>query len=214
MSQLYTKNFVDVSKFVIWGDATGDDNSKRPRMVFSFRDGNPRLTVYTGVTGPEGVIAFPSDFPTMVTIINLIKDIANGEPGQKVSVDSATNIYENNKPTNKKKVVSTLYVGKSKEGVVYLSLISENKPKLVFPFKPSAYHAFRDADKNEFPVAKISAKMATGVADVILNLISDVLIKYTEEEYQTSRKPTRVKNNDRDSSGGTEVVQSIDDLGI
>lgn len=214
MSNLYTKNFVDVSKFVIWGDSSSEDNSKRPRMVFSFRDGNPRLTVYTGVPGPEGVIAFPSDFPTMVTIINFIKEVASGEPGKKLSVDSATTVYEDDKPTDRKRVVSTLYIGKSKEGVVYLSLISENKPKLIFPFKPSAYHTFRGADKDELALADISAKMATGVADVMLNIISDILVKYTEEEYQTSRKPTRIKSNENGSSSTKEAIGSIDDLDI
>lgn len=87
MATLYNK-YYDVSKLVIWGDDTGDENNRKAKLIFSFRDGNPRITVYTGVTGKDGVISFPSDHPTMVTIMNLLKDVANGQPGTKFAIDS------------------------------------------------------------------------------------------------------------------------------
>ena len=142
------KTYYDISKLVIWGDdsSDGENGNKRPRMVFSFRDGNPRITVYTGITGQNGVISFPSDYPTMVAIVNILKDVIVSEPGNKFSISSLTNVYENNKPTKEKKIVSTLYIGKSKDGLIYFSVIAENKPKLVFTIKPSPFHVFKDVN--------------------------------------------------------------------
>lgn len=194
MSKLI-KTYYDINKLVIWGDENTDgDQQKRPKLVFSFRDGNPRITVYTGVNGQNGVISFPSDYPTMVACMNLLKDVCKSPPGTKFSVASLTTVYENDKPTKDKRLVSTLYIGKSKEGIVYISVIAESKPKLVFSIKPSPFHAFYDSDKNPIPDSVMSEKIASGIADLVLNIISGVLQAYTEEEYNTLRKPTPIKS--------------------
>ncbi|EKD89623.1 MAG: hypothetical protein ACD_33C00026G0003 [uncultured bacterium] len=187
---IFIKSFTDLSKFVLWADA---EEGKRARLVFSFRDGNPRLTVYTGIPGKEGVISFPSDIPTMVYLLTIIKDIANAEPNAKQTINSMTNVYVDNKATAEKKVLSTLYIGKSKDGIVYLSLISEDKPKIIFTIKPSIYHVIKDKDGNAVNESVISSKMAIGIADFLLNIVSNVMLEYTKEEYSTTRKPTPIK---------------------
>lgn len=212
MSFLINK-YYDVSKFILWGDDTIEGIDKKPKLVFSFRDGNPRLTVYTGVQGKEGVISFPSDYPTMVAITNIIKEVVNSEPGTKFSIDSLTNVYENDVATKEKRVVSTLYIGKSKEGLIYFSVITENKPKLIFTVKPSSYHIFRDNDKNIIPDSVISMKIANGLADFILNIISNVIINYSNDEYATVRKQISTKTNNTQSSS-TSSIQELEDLDL
>jgi len=224
MSNLYQK-YYDISKLVIWGDSDStDQSSKRPRLVFSFRDGNPRISVYTGNSGVEGIISFPSDIPTMVSAMSMLKDVANGPNGNKVAIDSLTVNYVNNKPTNEKKLVSTLYIGKSKEGLVYLSVITEGKPKLVFSIKPSQYHTFKDSEKNVISDSVISPMMAKGIADVVLNVVSNILITYTNEEYnnsgrkQSSTKPNTSNGASNDSyktdSSKSDILSSLEDLNL
>lgn len=214
------KTYADVSKLVIWGDSdAADNNSHKPRLIFSFRDGNPRFVVYTGKTGVEGIINFPSDYPTMVGIINLLKDIAKGEPGEKYAVDSSTVVYSNDKPTNEKRVVSTLYIGKSKEGLVYLSVISEGKPKLVFTVKTSPFHSFRDGNKAQVPDSVVSERITLGLCDLILDILSRIIVDYTYEEYAGGKKQTTIKGDTRSSSSTTsqvskDISSDIDDLGL
>lgn len=194
MNSLFLNKFTDIDKIVIW--AEGEENAKRPRLTFGFRDGNPRLLAHTGVVGTEGLIAFPSDAPTMTYILNTLKEIAVGAPGKKVAIESLTTLYENNQPTNGKKLVSTLYIGKTNEGLVYLSVIAEGKPKLVFTIKPSPYHTFRDGDKVDIPVSKVSEKLAIGIADICLNIISSAIMSYSGEVYtEGKRKQTTIKPN-------------------
>lgn len=214
MNQL-VKTYWDIAKLVVWGDEATEGDSKRPRLVFGFRDGNPRITVYTGVSGPGGVISFPSDYPTMVGVINILKDVIAAAPGTKFSIDSLTSVYENNKPTTEKKVVATLHIGKSKDGLVYFSVITEGKPKLVFTIKASPFHAFRDSEKNIVPDNVISCKIAAGLADLILNIISNVIVNYTTEEYTGDRKPVAIKGSQNGPAPAPLNMSSdIDDLNL
>lgn len=224
MSKLY-KKYYDVSKLVIWGEGDVDGDNKRPRLVFGFRDGNPRFIVYTGLQGREGVINFPCDYIHMTATMNFLKDIIAGPPGEKIMVDSLRAVYENDKPTKEKQVTSTLHVGKSKDGIIYFSLISEGRPKIVFPVKMSPYHSFRDTSKNAIPDAVISQKLALGLADMILNIVANSIIAYTNEEYSNGKKQGSTDTRGGEAAGQVaagnssagnrqNLVQDLDDLAL
>lgn len=195
MSQSLMKDrFYDVARLVIWGE--GEESSDRkPRLVFSWRDGNPRITVYTGVKGQEGILTFPSDLHTMTTVLESLREIAEGEPGNKLTMDSLTTKYVDNKPTAEKTLVSTLHIGKSKEGIVYLSLISPGKPNVVFALKLSQWHVARDAEKNQLPDAIISKRMALGLVNTMYGIIANTTIQYTNEEYVEKGGSYQIKGN-------------------
>ena len=204
------KNYYDISNFVIWGDAV-NENSSRSRLVLSFRDGKPRLTVYTGLKGQTGIISFPCDSIHITTIFNMLKEIAQGEPNKKVSIDSLTLKYVDNKATNELELVSTLYIGKSEEGIVYLAIISENKPKLVFSIRPSRFHVFRDSEKNIIPESQISKMMAISLADLALNLVAIGIMQYTSEDYEVNRQSSKPS---KEESSDIMKPAQFDELGI
>ena len=204
------KNYYDISNFVIWGDAV-NENSSRSRLVLSFRDGKPRLTVYTGLKGQGSVISFPCDSIHITTIFNMLKEIAQGEPSKKVSIDSLTLKYVDNKVTNELELVSTLYIGKSEEGIVYLAIISENKPKLVFSIRPSRFHVFRDSEKNVIPEAQISKMMAISLADLALNLVAIGIMQYTSEDYEVNRQSSKTS---KEENSDIMKPEQFDELGI
>lgn len=218
MSKLL-KMYYDVSKIVLWGETdSSEEGAKPPRFILSFRDGNPRFVVYTGLSGKESVITFPCDAIHMTTIMNFLQDVANGEPNDRIEVGSYGTVWENNKPTKEKVSKGVLYIGKSKEGIVYFSVIAENKPKIIFPIKCSPYHSFRDREKNLIPDSVISKKMALGLADLVLDVIKTNIVNYTNEEYENGKKQTstdpqgnfQVKN----SSADKNQVSDLDDLAL
>ncbi len=205
----YYKRYHDVSKITLWADST-DDEKKAARLLLSFRDGNPRFVAYTGVTGPSGIINFPCDYPTMAAAMSLLKEAASSSiTGVSYSIESLTASYVDNKPTKEKVLVSTLNIGRDKDGIVFLALITEGKPKIMFQIKPSNYHVFRDSTKSPMPVDKISSTLAIGIADLVLNTISDVMTSYTREEYDGSGKPpAEIKGRNQQSGGGKKQVPS------
>lgn len=201
MSKIY-QTYYDVARFVLWADNPSEEG-KRARFVLSFRDGNPRFVVYTGGLGRDAVINFPMDVVHLTTVMNKLKDIAAGEPNQKFYTESLSPIYENDKMTNQKRVLSTLVIGKSKDGIVYLSIMMEGRPNIVFPIVPSPFHIFRDNNKEIIPDASVSSTMAVGVANVILDVVARVMMDYTNEEYDNgTRKPTPIQSKAGGGAGG------------
>ena len=218
MATMYNK-FFDISKLTLWAEPVSDgEKTKSPQLVFGFRDGNPRIMVYTGAQGPGGVIAFPSDYPTMVGVLQLLKDVIKGKPGEeRYAIASLGAVYENDRPTKEKRVVATLHIGKSKEGLVYLSVLAEGKPKIVFPIKSSQYHTWHDGNKAVVPDAVISERIAMGLAELVLNLISNGLMRYSDEVYTSGgRKQAETKPHGSvtTTENKTEIMQDLDDLAL
>lgn len=194
--------FYDLEKWVMWADSPQEDG-KRARLILSFRDGNPRFMVYTGGQGKDAMINFPMDMPHLASIMIAMQEIAEGPNDTQIKIDSLTTVYENNKPTNQKKVVSVLVVGKSKDGLVYLCVIADTKPKIVFPFKPSVYHVWRNGAGEVIADSVLSVKMAKGMAKAVASVIGRIMVDYTNETYESgTRKSVPIKT----SEGGTKPV--------
>lgn len=193
-----TKTFLDIAKIVLWADSPVEDG-KQARLQISLRDGNPRFVVNTGLKGREGMINFPMNIIDTVTFMNVLKDIANGAPGEMYTARSQGKVWKDDKPTNEVKDIAKLHIGKSKEGITFLSVTMEGRPKIVFPFKLSPFMVFQD--KNQQPAPEyIATKMAIGIADMVLTICAGLVMNYTTEEY-TNGTRTVVEITGNDSSG-------------
>lgn len=198
------KTFFDAPLLVLWGDKTSDD-SKSPRLTFGFRDGRPRITVNTGVQGRDGMIIFAADVANMTAMMLYLQDVALGPADQQIINDSMAPVYVDNKPTSEKKVKGSLIVGKTKDGVVYITVIAEGFPKLVFPFKPSQWHIFRDSSRAVIPAADLSVKMAIGYSEQVRNLITTAIYNHACEEYDSgARKLGSTENGGQEGGGGSK----------
>lgn len=216
------KTFFDLPLLVLWGDKVNDDN-KRCRLTFGFRDGRPRLTVNTGVTGRDGMILFPADAPTMTAMMMYLVDIANGPNDNKMLNDSLAPVYVDNKATAEKKIRGSLIIGKTKDGIVYITVIAEGFPKIIFPFKPSDFHVFRDNNKEVIPVAQVSAKMALAYSEQVRMIIAQASFLHAQEEYDSGdrklgsterpgNKPSTGAS--QNSASNASKFQDLDDIAL
>lgn len=210
-TQRLYQRYYDVSKLVIWADNPSEEG-KRARLVLSFRDGNPRFVVYTGGTGKDAVIQFPMDIPNMTTAMLMLEDIANGANDQQLKIGSLGMVYENNKVTKEKRVVATLLMGKSKDGIVYLCVVSEGKPKIVFPIKTSIFHTWTAANGEVVPDSVISKKMTLGIVKTILMAIGNIMVSYSDEEYSTGARKSASTNQNETTSKPTGKQPEFLDL--
>lgn len=214
---LLYKTYYDVNRLHIWGDVDPDEpNARRARMCFSFRDGNPRITVYTGETG--GVISFPCDPIFFGGFLETLRYIIEAENGSRESIESLSTQYENDKPTNQKRLVATLHIGKSKDGIIYLSVITEGKAKLAFTLKSSPFHVFRGEDKNPLSEATVSKRLAMGLINQLYPLLANYTQQFTNEEYTHSeRKPGEIKAYGTPKVGSkpaNKLIEDLDDLAL
>lgn len=213
MSYFYGQ-FRDLSRIVFWGE--GPVEGKQARLVFSTRDGQPRVTVYTGVQGKTGVISFPTDIPTFTAVLTRLKEIAEGPLDREVieKVTSKTNTYENDKRTNQKRVVSTLNYGRLKNGVMFLCLTAEEMPKIVFEIKPSEWHDFLNSDGTEIDVRQLSKIYTVSIANLLLGAVSTLVMTYTQEEAKETGRSTPIKSmmgDKKDAPSTTPSKEMFDD---
>ena len=221
MSHLY-KTFFDLPLLVLWGDKLSDDG-KRARLNFGFCDGRPRFTLNTGLQGKEGLVIYPADTPTLTAAMLMLSDIADNPAEDKRVIDSLSHVYEDNKPTAEKKVRASLIFGKTKDGIVYITVVAEGYPKMVFPFKSSDYHIFKDSNNNTLPASTISKYLAKAYSDQVRTLITEAVFKHAMEEYTSGdRKLTTIEtraggNNsstNNSSSNNADKFQDLDDIAL
>lgn len=182
--------YYDLSKFVLWGDGNVNDEAKsKPRLQVSFRDGLPRLTVYTGLDMPNGIITFPCDHATFFGILELWETVVKGEPGISYEVTSNTMKWENGERTNEKITVSTLHIGKNKDGVNFLAVIAQDRPKIVFPIKGADFHGFiNSSDKSEIKPSVVSDLVTMGLIRSFRIIVSNMAVEYTKQDYSTGNR--------------------------
>lgn len=190
------KTYAHFAKVVLWAESPVEEG-KRAQLQIGLRDGNPRFIVYSGGKGKESVLNFPMTLIDTVAIMNILKDIASGNKGEMVTARSLGNVYKDNQPTKEVKDIARLHIGKSKEGIVFLSVTMEDRPKIVFPIEPSKYMVFQDRDKQPMDPSYISEKMAVGLANMVLEACTILMINYTEQEYEQGiRTVTEITGND------------------
>lgn len=177
---VFSKRYKNITRFTLW--AEGPIEGRRAQLILGFRDGNPRFTVFTGVAGKDGIINFPTDVFNFAGFLAIFNEVIKGPIGTKYLISSRTTVYENDKPTNKRKDVSTLQIGKSQEGIIYFVLMNENHPKIIFPIKPSEFHIFTGADGNQLSDSFMSPRIATVMLSMMQDIISLVMVNHASEE--------------------------------
>ena len=204
MAHSLYKTFYDLSRLVFWAETHEDE--KRARLTLGFRDGNPRFTVNTGLAkGAEGMIVFPCDPIHLTTAMIFLEDIANGTyEGERVLIESlAPANYTDGKPSKEKLVKATLYAGKTKEGIIYLSVVADKKPKIIFPMKMSDFHVTRNGDKTPVPEPEVSKRIALATAYLVKSVVANAILEYAKNEYEEGeRKPFAITDNYGDKKAG------------
>ena len=150
--------------------------TKEPGLRLSVLYNNPRIDVFTGIPNDKeyGVIKAPMDPLTFFTFLERFKEIIEGENDQTFKILNYTGM-----PSNKT-VVSTTIAGKDKDGIVWLSVIAEGRPRIKFKVLPSNYHIFKDKDGNDLDLSKVSYYTAKGWVNQFGSLVPNVMNSFYE----------------------------------
>jgi hypothetical protein len=203
----------ELSKFAMFA-VNGANTGRRSRLVWSIRDGNPRLTIWTNDPSDKdgkGAITAPMNPETFFMFLNLFEDIIKKDQlNTKMSIDMFTSVWDD-KPNNgepkappEKILLSKLFFGKDDKGFVWMSIIaadSDTRPKLKFTFQISDYHKVYKTDGTQLSETEASCihALATiqAVRGVYLQLVSGfkASVEKTTNSYQNnySKKPETLK---------------------
>ena len=152
---------------------------------------NPRITVYTNVESDQstnyGKISANMDTPAFFAFLNLLRQAiefvpgTNGQEEFKASIQNKNFIFPGGKRSEKPVVQSELFVGKDKEGVVWMGVMANDRPKIKFNFQLSDFHLLRHGTGETYSAAEASKVAADAYWTILSEMIAHMQVSHWEE---------------------------------
>lgn len=153
----------DLNKYAMFTDAPGNPG-KRSRLVWGIRDGNPRISVFTNVdsdTVKAPLYAGMNPETFFIFLNNFEKVIGGSAMDQKLKIDCLGNRRDKDgNMTQEKYLVSELYYGKDANGICWIALNSEGRPRVKFEFRVSDFHKLYHSNGDQMSEAECSCLQA------------------------------------------------------
>lgn len=208
--------FKELEKFQMFTPAPGAEG-RRSRLSFSSYRGNPRLTVFTGVpndTG-KGVIHAAMNPETFMIFLKLLEQIAKSNKEEKNKIDCDTLIKAADGARSQERTLSSsLVFGRDAEGVIWISVIAENRPKIKFEFQISDFHRLYKGDGSQFTKAEASSLQALAVIDALRRIFTAHAseLKPPYQPNATGNTGYKKPGGQQKSSGFTDNSGTFEDL--
>lgn len=162
----------DLEHFGFW-ENTPDRPGFRSKMLFSERNGAPRISVFpNSETGPKVIFVGMAPLVFM-EFLNRLETIAKGP---KDAVDKIVNMMAEpsedreaaRQPGNVPKIVkNTLWFGKDEQGVCWISIEQANIPRIRFRILSSAWHKFYKSDGTELTPEDCSVPQTLALVEAL-----------------------------------------------
>lgn len=140
----------ELDRFSLWAkNPSADPTARQSRLAFGTFRNNPRISVFTNDpadTEKSGVIPAPMDPVTFFTFLTNFEEICKGPVGKKGSLDNYTKYKDEQGIYGDKILLSKTIYGKDEDGICWLSIIANNRPKIKFEYIPSDFHKFFDTE--------------------------------------------------------------------
>lgn len=194
------------SRFKLYKESK--DKTDRATLQWQVEYDNPRIVVYTSsnhINTKKITAAFK--FEDLPKVFALFEDIIDGPNSKECAIECRNAVWLNNVNTGNTRIQCMLHIGKDEEGVVYIYLEEENKPKIKFEFitNNNDWVVFRPGDQSKNTKSYLSAKYATNwlsIVKYLLNVQADRLL--------TSNKMLK-KVNAYNNNKSYTPVETIDD---
>ena len=200
-----TKNALDNRKLNLSAPTPGHQG-KRASLIWGLYSNNPRLTVYTGDPNDQdaskgyGKITANLDAPVFFAFLQLLEMAVDpATPNDwKAKIENKNFIFPGGKRSEAPVVVSELFVGKDKDGVVWISIVDRNKdrPRIKFVIGGNDFHRFLHSDGTPFTDAETSVLFAKGYIKLLQEMMGNLLCSLWVEPEQ------RPQQNNRGGNGG------------
>lgn len=152
-------------------------------LIWGLYANNPRITVYTndpndtGADKGYGKINANLDLPVFYMLTGLITKAIDyvataDKPDWKDKVENKGFTFFGGKKSDKPAVISSVWVGKDKEGVVWISVVAKDRPIIKFSFAPSDFHNFVHGDGTPYTAGEASVLFADGYVTLLENMMT------------------------------------------
>lgn len=204
--------FKELDKFQLFAEAPGAPG-KRSRLTYSSYRGNPRITVFTNVpndTG-KGILHSAMNPETFLIFLDLLEKLARDPKEDKYKIDCSTILKsaEGEERSTEKTLLSELYFGRDANGVIWISVISANRPKIKFEYKVSDFHKIHHGDGRPFTETELSSVqvLATvrALREVLIPHMGELKAPYVPNSNGYNSKPAAAAPSKVSASGFDDI---------
>lgn len=174
-------------------------------LRWGLNNNNPYIVVYTGDPNddtpatPNGRIKAELDLPMVMMIFNYLERAITEENGWKMCVETLNFIFPGGKRSEKPVITTNIWVGKDKEGSIFISVIDaqrKDRPVIKFELAPSTYWFHvnsRTGESISKPEASVS--WTKGYIDLLRGMYANLAV--TEYTPPKPKDPNGGNNNNR-----------------
>lgn len=172
----------DLNKFTLFADVPGVEK-QRARLTWSMRGDQPRITVFlfNPATNRNENISAPLSPEVFLFFCDKLEEVINGNPGVKYKIDCLTAIRTSEgKITDERKLICELWFGQDGDGMIWLSLIEGEKPRLKFNFSLWDYNKIYKPDGEQLSAAEASIGVARATVRALRHIYTHNMTQFTE----------------------------------
>lgn len=203
------KNALDSRKLHLTTRCPGD-STKFSSFTWQLVANNPRLVVWTndpsdtGEANGYGKITANLDAPTFTAFLQLLGEVIDSPGEKKEYLENRNYIFPKGVRSETPVLISTLYCGKDKDGIIWISLVAKNRPIIKFTFGEGEFHHFFNGDGTPADKAKVSQRYARAYIKLLYGIMETLLVNLWVEP------PKRDYPGKKDNSNG--VSNQNDDI--
>lgn len=200
--------FKELEKFQIFTETPGVEG-KRSRLGWSSYRGNPRINVFTNVPNDaqKGMMSAAMNPETFLIFLNMLEEFAVKPGEQKAKIDCYTipRAIEGQERSTDKILASEIYFGRDAQGILWISVVVANRPKIKFEFKISDFHKIYKGDGTQLTPADGSSLQTLATVKALRTVFM---------EHMSELRPPYVPNGQGVSKSVASKVQSegFDDI--
>ena len=160
---------------------TPGHKGKTAALVWGLYSNNPRITVWTndpndtGKSNSFGKISANLDMPMFYMVMGYLTKAIESPVEVKYKFENKGTTWYDNKPSQEPALLSELWVGKDKDGIVWISVQApsgQNRPRIKFTFAPNDFHHLLHGDGTPISAAEASTMFAKGYVCLLEKMMS------------------------------------------
>lgn len=155
---------------------------KKSSLTWGMYQNNPRIVVYTNCEASAtrendyGKITAALDAIAFEGLMDLLELITTSPNDTRYKLENSNFTFFGGRRSESPSVVSEVWVGKDKEGVMWISVTAQGRPKIKFEFMFSDYHHFFTADGNSLPKPTASVMACKAYCKVLSGMYKTMLV--------------------------------------
>jgi hypothetical protein len=162
MSDVKESRILSFDRYTIYSNVS-NSNGRKARLVFSIREGLPRITVFTNDasdTDPKQMISVPIDPVALISLFDSIAKSAVSKEESRTQIECYIPVRGEDGKMMDKTMIGQIVAGKDSSGIVYISVIAEGRPKIKFGFNSGNLNVFKKMDGSVLSESEASSMVA------------------------------------------------------